>query len=141
LLAIAEDGARLTLQHSSDELGQYCRVLRIPQLPWTEDVEVAQADGGQSINPMEGPYVQLSGQLGHRIRRNGIGWHVFSLRKRGRVTVNRRRAGVYQASDLGIARRRQYIQRAFDVDPVAARWIGDGAWYGAECRLVQHEIH
>ena len=53
----------------------------------TEDVEVTEGDGFQTVDAGEAAHVIFAGEFADRVRRNGVGRHVFALGEGGLVSV------------------------------------------------------
>jgi hypothetical protein len=94
LFAVTIDGRLLSSQHPSAEDRQYAGVVRCRILAGTEDVEVAEDYSFQAVDSREYTHVVFTGQLGHRIGRDGVRRHRLMLRQRGRVAVRRRGSSV-----------------------------------------------
>ena len=90
LLAIVVDDGRPVIERCPDEQGDDRGVLGIRVLPRSVDIEVPEADGGESVHPVEHLTVVFAGQLGYSIRRLGVGEHLLRFGQSGRIAVDRR---------------------------------------------------
>ena len=81
-------------------------------LPRTEDVEVADRDGLEAVQPREHLQVLLADDLLQRVRRQRIGRHVFVLGQRRRIAVGGRGTREHEPLDAGVARGDQHVERA-----------------------------
>ena len=99
---------------SDDEERDHRRVLRRRVLPWPEDVEVAQRDRLEAVDPLEAAAVSLLRQLGYGVRRQRVRRLVSTLGSVPRIAVDRGRRGEDHAADAGIPGCEQHVQRAGD---------------------------
>ena len=135
--AIAIDIHRLVGDHRGDPFGDDRRVGAVGVLSLAEDIEVAQANGFESISAGEHLGIQLVHQLGNGIGRKRLADLVFHFRQVGMIAVGGTAGGIDEAADLGVARGNQHVEEAVDVRLVGGNRIFDRAWHAAERRLMQ----
>ena len=142
LRAVAVDLQRLALDAPEDEARDHRGVLALGVLAGPEHVEVAQADGLDTEEAAPDGGVDLAGDLGGRIGRDGRRGLALALGQVGILAVDRRRGGVDHAGLLLLLGRRvQHVQGAGDIGGIAAQRVGHRARHRAHRRLVEHRGH
>ena len=141
LLTVAVHDRPLVQEGGSEEVRDDGRILRDRTLPRAEHVEVAKRHGLQPVHLVEARAVRLPGKLGDAVGRQRGDGHVLRLDlSRRRRTVDRRRGRVDDPSHACVARRKQHVERAGDVDLARAQRILDRARHGRQRGLVEDDL-
>ena len=138
--AVAVDIDRLFVEHGGDPLGDYRRVGPFRVLAAAEDVEVAQADGFESVAAVEDFGVEFVDVLGHRVGRERFADLIFQLGQAGVVAVGGAGGGVNQAGYLGVAGGGEHIEKAADVVFVGGDGVFQRAGHAAQSGLVEDVV-
>ena len=110
-------------------------------LPSAEDVEVTQADGGETVAAREDVGVQLVYIFGDRVGRERLADGVFDLWQPGVVAVGGTAGGIGKAAHLGVAGGDKHVQEAVDICGIGGNRVVEAARHGSECGLMQNVVH
>ena len=106
----------------------------------SEDVEVAQADGFETVAVAPRTHQVFTGKLGVRIGRQRVRAHGLHLGEDGGVSVRTARRGIDQATNAVSTRCFQDAHSAGDVDLVIKRWDFNTAGNAAHGGLVEDDF-
>lgn len=140
LFAVAEDGGLLAVEHLEGKFRHDAAVRRVGVLAGTEDVEIAQADGFNTIDLPIAAHVELTGHFLDGVRGNGHGHHGLYTRKAWLVSIGRGGGSVEDASDSSCACAFEHVEGAVDVGGVAGAGVFDGAGNGGQRTLVKDDL-
>lgn len=138
--AVTIDINSVTLEQGSGPFGNDCSVSAIRVLTAAEDVEVAQADRGESVAAGENVGVEFVDVLCDRIGRQWLADGVFHLGQAGVVTVGRAAGRVHETLHAFVARGHQHVEKAVDVGGVTGDRVGEAAWHRTESCLVENVV-
>jgi len=135
--AVAVDGGRDVADEGLGEERDDRGVGAVRVLARTEDVEVAQADGGQAVERREVLREELVDVLGDGVGRKRGADVVLDLRERLGIAVGGGGGRVDDVLDAGLVRGVEDVDRARDVDVGGQRRVVDGQRHRAERGVVQ----
>lgn len=139
-LAITIDIYRLPFDHRCRPLRNDRRVSAIRVLTRSEHVEVAEANGLETIGSRKHAGVELVNVFGHRIRRQRIADLVFHLGQIRMVAIGGAGSSVGKAAYFFILGCYQHVQEAVDIGLVGGDGVFNGAWYRAQGGLVENVV-
>jgi len=138
--AVAVDVDGIALEQRGRPFRHHGGIGTLGVLPRAEDVEVAQADGGEAVAAGKHVGIQLVDVFGDGVRAERLADGVFDLGQAGVVAIGAAAGGVGEAGDAGVARGDQHVEEAGDVGFVGGDRVFDTARNAAECGLVQDVI-
>src|ERR1019366_4428001 len=138
VLAIAEDGGRLAVQHRLHEERQHPRIGARWGLPRAVHVEVAQRHRLQTVYPGKNAAVIFAHEFLERIGRFGPRRHALHFGEHVGIAIGRTGRGVDHASGLPFLSGPQYVEGAVDIDLVRRHRIVDGARHRRNRGFVEH---
>ena len=117
-----------------------CCVWGVMALARSENIEVAQADGFETVAVAPRAHQVFTGELGVRIGRQRVRAHGLHLGEDGRVAVRTARRGIDQATNAVSTRCFQDAHSARYVDLVIKRWDFNTAGHAAHSGLVEDDF-
>jgi len=139
--AVAVDVDRIALEQRGRPLGHHGGIGAVGILPRAEDVEVAQADGGEAVAASKYVGIEFVDVFGDGVGAERLADGVFDLGQAGVIAIGAAAGGVGEALDAGVARGDQHVQEAGDVGGVGGDGVFEAARHAAERGLVQHVVH
>ena len=126
-LAVAVDVDGLATDEAGEPLGYDGRIGAEGILALAEDVEVAQAHGGEAVAAGKHVGIEFVDVLGHRVGREGMAYLVLDLGQLRGVAVGGGGGRVDEALHAGVAGGDDHVEEAVDVAAVGEEGIVDGA--------------
>ena len=117
-----------------------CCVWGVMALARSEDIEVAQADGFETVAVAPCTHQVFAGKLGVGVGRQRVRAHGLHLGEDGRVAVRAARRGVDQTTNAVSTRCFQDAHSAGDVDLVIKRWDFNTAGHAPHSGLVEDDF-